>query len=275
MNTSAASAAFVPLVNRNIHCRSCGYNLKGLQRDAKCPECGHSIADSLRSDYLADRDPDYVARLQKGASLVFFLSLLNILLIAFGGFAATLVGGAAYWIVTIGGVGVTVGLLAGWWLLSTPDPGDPAESKQVGPRRVLRAAIIAQLVLLMLHAVAMAFVSGGAAPFVVILRFVGFLDLLARIAYFVSALMYIRNLSRRIPDERLEELARILLIAVPVLIGVGVLAFLFGMVVPGLTLVVLIGGALAFLVACLFLLNMLRVDLNHILAQMQPAAQSD
>src|SRR4051794_5052527 len=31
-----------------ISCAGCGYNLRGLATEGRCPECGHDIADSIR-----------------------------------------------------------------------------------------------------------------------------------------------------------------------------------------------------------------------------------
>ena len=47
-------------------CVHCGYNLRGLSTDRKCPECGTPIAKSLRGDLLSSADPDWLRRLHRG-----------------------------------------------------------------------------------------------------------------------------------------------------------------------------------------------------------------
>jgi hypothetical protein len=41
------STADVAEINLDVPCASCGYNLRGLSSDGKCPECGASVARSL------------------------------------------------------------------------------------------------------------------------------------------------------------------------------------------------------------------------------------
>jgi hypothetical protein len=47
------------VVNDALHCRKCGYNLRGLQADGKCPECGLDIWSTVLStvDPAAGRLP--------------------------------------------------------------------------------------------------------------------------------------------------------------------------------------------------------------------------
>jgi hypothetical protein len=44
--SDSASAQAVE-IDEDIRCRGCEYNLRGLQADALCPECGGSIAESI------------------------------------------------------------------------------------------------------------------------------------------------------------------------------------------------------------------------------------
>src|SRR5688572_24850362 len=34
-------------VEEDVRCSQCGYNVRGLSHDGKCPECGHLIAESF------------------------------------------------------------------------------------------------------------------------------------------------------------------------------------------------------------------------------------
>jgi hypothetical protein len=39
-------------VDSDVHCRHCGYNLRSLRRNGRCPECGEAVGLSLRRDWL-------------------------------------------------------------------------------------------------------------------------------------------------------------------------------------------------------------------------------
>jgi uncharacterized repeat protein (TIGR04138 family) len=61
-------------IANNLPCRSCAYNLRGLQFDGVCPECGELIADSFQSATaqmakLLDEDPANMARRIKSQAL--------------------------------------------------------------------------------------------------------------------------------------------------------------------------------------------------------------
>lgn len=51
-------------------CVACGYNLRGLSRDGRCPECGQPVVLSLRPDLLIYSDIRWRRRLVLGARLV-------------------------------------------------------------------------------------------------------------------------------------------------------------------------------------------------------------
>jgi hypothetical protein len=50
----------------NITCAQCGYNLRGLEADGLCPECGQPIAISLRGHRLVRSDPAWLNRVAHG-----------------------------------------------------------------------------------------------------------------------------------------------------------------------------------------------------------------
>ena len=54
----------------DIGCRRCGYNLRSLETDAVCPECGAAVAISIHGYYLRFAPLAWVRRLALGAKLL-------------------------------------------------------------------------------------------------------------------------------------------------------------------------------------------------------------
>jgi hypothetical protein len=58
-------------------CVGCGYNLRGLGRSGRCPECNTPIARSLRMARLANSDPRWLALVRDGAMIVAACDLVS------------------------------------------------------------------------------------------------------------------------------------------------------------------------------------------------------
>jgi hypothetical protein len=71
-------------VHVDVACRRCGYNLRGLQPDGCCPECGAAIGLSCYGDFLRFADPTWVETLAQGATLILWGTVVAVL----GGFLA-------------------------------------------------------------------------------------------------------------------------------------------------------------------------------------------
>ena len=175
-------------------CIRCGYDLRGLAPDGRCPECGLPIARSaVPGDELRHAPPHWLASLSWGARLVlavpvlaFFVSrplfprLLSVSLEA--GFALHAAFGLAF--------------AAGVWLLTRPQ-------RRFGPRHaaLLWALRLVSLVPLAETAVIYCIIAGSlraryGLPGVVML---GFLPLPALL------FLHLRGLARRVLDPRLAE----------------------------------------------------------------------
>ncbi|HVS71670.1 MAG TPA: hypothetical protein VHQ47_10490 [Phycisphaerae bacterium] len=58
------------VLTHDVPCRACGYNLRGLSTDGRCPECGQGIGRSLVSDSLTAADGGWVRRVALGLGLL-------------------------------------------------------------------------------------------------------------------------------------------------------------------------------------------------------------
>jgi hypothetical protein len=129
------------MIPSDLPCLECGYNLRGLPRYGRCPECGVDVGpsvDRLNARTLADADPRWLRRLSEG-SIVGLAAFLICLTVA----AAT-----PWWfnwkspqrIVTLGAL-CTAWVLTGAaaWRLSEREPNSSEQSEARLPR-VLRAS---------------------------------------------------------------------------------------------------------------------------------------
>jgi ribosomal protein L37E len=114
----------------DLPCRRCGYNLRSLARDARCPECGFPVIRCLRRDDLGYGDPRYVRRIALGAYLIFGASIAAVATMFL--FGALGVGGrlAAYALAAVAA-----------WLVTTPDPSGIGEAEYGLTRRAARMLV--------------------------------------------------------------------------------------------------------------------------------------
>lgn len=99
----AASPSIEP-VSPGISCISCGYDLRGLSSDSRCPECAEPIENSLKPNLLRFADPERLTLIARGARRIG----INLLLYAICHFIAF---SGAVWRATPSG--------ARWWVLLT------------------------------------------------------------------------------------------------------------------------------------------------------------
>jgi hypothetical protein len=194
------------ILDRDQPCLRCAYSLRGLPTASDCPECGAPIALSLRSDMLAHSDPAYVRRLERGAALSFWAP------VAAACVTALLIAISAAWPdVTAGIEGVVDVLLTGpfflgWWLLTAPDPARNASHDGERPRRAVRAFTLA-LPVLLIFAVGAEMIRPETLRLHVVL---GGLQSFLLYALVIAAMLYLRRLAPRIPQQVVFRRARTL-----------------------------------------------------------------
>lgn len=230
-------------------CLACGYDLLGLVSTGTCPECGAPIERSLRGNLLEFADTQFLREMRLGARVVFIGTL-----VALGVGLAVSVGTVAFSVAAQSGAGVTGGrwteilpritefvgsivVLAGWWLLSRPDPGQVGEDGGAKSRSWLRIFLVAEIgatlaafVVAMVPGwqAAMANAMSGAGPTTISMGLVivvlsGLASLMATTGRFFAAVAYIRSLAPRVPDVILHREATRNLWLLPILNTVGLL----------------------------------------------------
>jgi hypothetical protein len=203
-------------------CRRCGYNLRGLHRDGRCPECGSPVDLSLHGDLLRLADPNWVEKLARGSKFVLH-GLSTALLAAIAGGCVELVASGMRTsettdasmledvLVAVCTVVAILGLLVfyfGVWLMTSPDPTRAGEDLYATSRRLVRTTL--------LISIGNEAVQFGLSSFTLpsgVDVFLGVLEAVARLAFAVGVLAHLRYLGKlalRVPDERLSKRSRFL-----------------------------------------------------------------
>jgi hypothetical protein len=131
-------------VASELRCAGCGYDLRGLPRNGRCPECGTPVVASLAQFTLYFADPGWLARLQLGTRL-----LLTAVVWFIGGIItnfALLASNATPNMTTashaVFGVVAVALLCASSWCATTPSPAMRATVRGLPPYRLARLAIL-------------------------------------------------------------------------------------------------------------------------------------
>lgn len=215
------------VVERAI-CKQCAYDLSGLNSEGLCPECGLPIERSLTEDLLEFSSPAYLASLHKGVVLILTAIIIKLIL-AVGGIIIGVVMGINQVDPTLFqqlnyGFGFIASLMLalGWWLFSAPDPAYTGRLDGSKARQIVRITTVTvagiSLVLVPMQFVTINATTGPLLAVVVVL---GLISLIAWATGFFAAMLYIRWLAPRIPDERSFDRAKTLMWAGPLLFTVG------------------------------------------------------
>lgn len=229
-------------VQFQLPCVRCGYELMGLPSSGACPECGAPVIQSLMGDLLRFSSPAYVAMLKLGALIVVLATIGEVLASIAGIGLAIAMPAQGQMLTQLLSVGASLALLAGWWLLATPDPAQEGRDQAVNSRIVLRVALIVQLVCTVgTFVLAMAPGSLGATlspttgspgsqlaavfsnPVVVLAMLAGVVNFAAMVTAYIASMFYVRALCRRLPNPELENFAKLMTWLGPLLSTVGIM----------------------------------------------------
>ncbi len=213
-------------VEVDLPCVRCGYQLRGLPVSGKCPECGGEVRRSLMGDLLMFADAGYVRVLLIGAVLA-EAGIVLALGAIFGGLgllvvvsATDLMPGlrpetAVSWVAGVGGLGFGFLTLAGWVMLSTPDPGRIGVDGGVTGRKVVRWGVFTTAIAWAAGAavsIAGATMAGGMvwAPSMVrtLMTVAVWAGAAGVIAQLFGASWYMEHMARRVRCEPMRKAAR-------------------------------------------------------------------
>ncbi len=207
-----------PTLTADLICARCGYNLRGLPADGRCPECFTPVARSVHGNLLRFADPAWVDTLRRG-TLIWLWSML-VALVAYGG-GAVLAGfagpGVIKNILSVIAAAVTLWAII---LVTAPEPMIAAEDDPVTLRRFARWAAIVSFAGEASQLVQQ--VSPVASWFFVVVAIVIFVGIAASVAQF----LYLRRLALRVPDQELASMTKTVMWGF-----VGALTALLGLVV--------------------------------------------
>ena len=203
----------------DLACSGCGYNLRGLTLDRRCPECGTTIARSAFGTDLRYSDPSWVDKLQRGANLLRWYIALRIMMGVMGGAVGAILGalGAAT-LMRLQAILIPVGLVvqclgvAGAYLITTREPRVTLTEDPVTLRKVVRVCMLATFVGNTLNstvALSAGFPAGSARSnlvFAVVL--VSAALIVVGIVGFMGEFVFFRRFALRIPDEKLAGATR-------------------------------------------------------------------
>lgn len=227
-------------VGKSITCVKCSYDLKGMSPEGVCPECGTPVGRSLLdTSQLINASRDYLVKLHRGALIVtatiaVSVVLITIYIVAEAGQAAAALGltdELAGWLYVVMDLLLSLAGLYGWWLLSAENPSYAGTDRGSKARVLLRGGLIGSAVMVAASAVALIIDMASPGSTEDVEMVVGLASMAAWVIRFFAAMVYLRWLSWRIPDQHVRDRATMLMWLGPLLMTVGLLLCGLGPVV--------------------------------------------
>ena len=185
------------VIDTDVLCVSCGYNLHGLTSEGLCPECAAPRARSLHGNLLRYADPAWLHKIRLGVLVMLWNLLLHVLLIL-----AVLASPEWSWSKILYEALTLAGAAMSLWatlLITTQEPRISLVEDTITLRRIVRGCAVAL------------FVGAVCSTMRAVLDF-GFalylcgaaLTIVGIVAHF-GEFVYLRRFARRIPDNKLTK----------------------------------------------------------------------
>ncbi len=222
----------IRVVGEDRACRQCGYNIRGLRTDGRCPECGRPVGLSIYGDLLKFSDPTYVRGLARGALLILygiafmFIAIVGIVIVLIALHNASLAKVLMLLATLVG----SLLHFAGAWLLTEPDPSGIGEDQYGNSRKLIRIALMVGIVNTLLQ-LPTSLSTLPPSLHLLVQIFSGLAGLVSLVGY-IAMLHYLSKLAMRGPDFQRAKRADFLKYALPISYGV---IIVFGMITGILT----------------------------------------
>ena len=199
-------AGLAQVVTADSPCRKCGYNLRGLRGDGRCPECGTPVGVSILGNLLRFSDPAWLRVVARGMGL----TLVGIYgQIIFGFLGGALVGmrvpsGLA--LATVGVVATNLLVLIGTWQFTTPDPSGIGEDRYGTIRKIVRVTLAIGII----NALTTNLPQLITVPQTVhgLIALLGLIVGLSAVVGLWAQLTYLMSLGERLPDSKIVSSLR-------------------------------------------------------------------
>lgn len=188
-------------ITEDVACIHCGYNLRGLRSDGRCPECNTDIRRSQHENLLKFAEPSRLRRVTLGANLMYWGIVIGILTGLFGGLVAGLTRNALLLAAVTAAAPVLSAVLhlAAVFLITTQEPRISLTEAAVTWRKAVRVAASAGLALQALYLLPALPTQAGL--FIVVQLGLGVAGFVTTFGEFT----YARSFALRIPDLKLAR----------------------------------------------------------------------
>lgn len=186
------------VLQRDVPCGNCGYNLRGLPRNGRCPECGRNIKDSLYRD-----DRLELCQIEWVRTLCWGLWILLAGLLIFGVAGAAVIAREDQ--IAMLAIPAAALMATGLWLITTREAAENEPMQPIWPLRILARRGLLLGVVLIGGTFCLITLSGYHVFWQVLAKIMMGITLLCLAMTTFSAGFYLQDIARRVPDDKLSR----------------------------------------------------------------------